>query len=269
VCGVATRIEIDGKSDVDLTLHTQRGLFITAKVFDPNGQPTLASIMGRPEGDLGGIMLSNNTVDRECAIGPLMPGRYLVHAFGRGGACDSEEISVEAGARDVELHLRAGGSIHGTTIDAITRAPTSCKVYVTHAESDGYGWLPESSGTFEVNGIPGGLYDLAASTTDGRCGIARNVEVKPGAAATNIEIALQPAARVQISYSGPDNSAHYSIFEGGTKVAFDGIQSHMSKTHGVPAGRIRVEMTMGSSPPQSRELDLAVGEERAVDFKFD
>jgi hypothetical protein len=43
----------------------------------------------------------------------------------------------------------------------------------------------------------------------------------------------------------------------------------MSKTHGVPAGRIRVEMTMGSSPPQSRELDLGVGEERTVDFKFD
>lgn len=267
VCAIATRVDVDGVSEVELEVRTQRGLFITATVLDPEGKPTAAPVTAQPETGPGGFIPGYHVRGELNSIGPLMPGKYFVYATGVDGACDSEPVLVDAGARDIELHLRAGGTVRGTTIDAATREPLRCKVYISQPDELYRG--TDSDGSFEIGGIPVGRCDVIATTADGRCAIERGIVAAVGGEPVELELALQTAARVRVAYSGPAEYGQFMIFDGDTIVAADGVHTNTSAVHTVPAGHVRIRMRMGGKAEQVRELDVSIGEEPTVRFTFE
>jgi hypothetical protein len=252
-------------SKVEHDIRVVRGLFIHGRVVDSTDSPEPHAFILASMNETKWFVNANGKEDGTFELGPLVPGEYLVHAMAvmREDA-SSEPISAKAGDTDVVLKLRAGGSISGRVVDSRTSDALPAEVVLCQ-QGPGAEYLSmqrtNEDGSFRSAGLPAGTYDVTARTIDGRIGRQLGIVVRAGAESADVVIELLPGAKLNIRYEATSGYGQMHVRCGDSLIAGDGIAAGSMKTVVVPAGHVIVELM---SPPQSQEVDLAVGEEKTV-----
>jgi len=224
----------------------QRGLYIRGKVLDPaDGAIKDGYVNATLEGARWSVGTQSND-DGTFHAGPLVPGQYMMRAFGTAGSCDvrhGDGVGWRGGRRH---SAEAGGALNGKVIDEKTNAPCSAYIAVTPrtATSGISVQQAHDDGAFRAQGLEPGTYDLAASTEDARVGVLRGVEIKGGAETKDLVLKVSPGARVRVRYSGKASSGSCHIVSDGVIVGLDGLENGTTKTFTAPAGRIQVQFTL-------------------------
>jgi hypothetical protein len=256
-----------GSARQEVVLHVHRGLYIRGRVLDPAGTPAPGYVWGHT--DAAAWMLSAQAgKDGAFAVGPLIPGRYTLVAHGWGHA-DSESVEASGGDEDVVLRLRTGGSVRGTIIDGVTGKSCAAElIFVVRGRGDG-GFSSMNSaedGVFEVGGLAAGIYDFAARASGYRAGSLRGVSVQAGVETRDLVLTLRPGAKLRILYAGKHGYLNYQVLSEGMTVASDGIAAGRSAEAVVPSGHLVVECHWPSNGSETKEIDVAVGEEKELVF---
>jgi hypothetical protein len=174
---------------------------------------------------------------------------------------------AQAGDENVVLQLLSGGALHVRAVDANGGA---CKArFVVSAQPPGIhlGSMLKWEDSRKFEAIPEGFYDVAASTEDGRAGIARHVFVESGATAEEVVVPVEPGGRVRIRYEGKEEYAQYRVYSGDAVVAADGIRTGTSDLHVVPAGTLIAKLSIRGEEDEERRISVLVGEETEVWFR--
>src|SRR4030095_17005169 len=166
----ATLVEIQpGEAEHQIELVVHRGLRITGSLRDPDGKPVNNAGIEARTGEtwLG----TSGGEDGTFVLGPLLPGTYTLAAspsFHKGLA-RSEPLQAEAGARELVLRLRPGGTLSGRVVDAGTGEGVGSTIAVSQpGNKTEYIYFPRSKadGSFELGGLLPGTYSLAATLPD-------------------------------------------------------------------------------------------------------
>ena len=271
VAPVAMLVEIPaGETERQVELLVHRGLTITGKVLDPDGNPADQTNVSCDAAPI--YVNSNGRKDGSFVLGPLAPGSYTLEADSYfGGFANSESVRAEAGARDVVLRLRHAGKLSGRVVDATTGEGVTATIAVgIPGDKTGRTYMPTSKpdGSFAVNSLLPGTYALGATTVDGRVGVLRGVEIVGGGDSHDLVIQVQPGARVRVRYAGALDFCSVHVEQDGVPVALDGVEKGTSKTFSAPVGSVRVVARLGGNGKEVvRELTLKAGEEQELVIK--
>ncbi len=242
-----------------------RGLFIRGRVVDSKGSPEPHAFVIGSMNETKWFLQSNGKEDGSFELGPLVPGEYQIYAMaGMRRDAPSEPIPVKSGDTDVVLELRAAGTISGRVVDSRSGEPASAEIVFCQAGPEAERLSMERTkedGSFVSTGLIAGTYDVTARTIDGRIGRQLGIVVRPGVGSADVVIELVPGAKLSIRYEAASGYGRMNVRCGNSLIAGDGIAAGSTKTIVVPAGRVVAELR---SPPQSQEVDLAVGEEKTV-----
>jgi hypothetical protein len=261
----------EAEHQVELVVH--RGLTITGKVLDPDGKPVNNAGIGARTGEtwLG----TSCGEDGSFVLGPLLPGSYTLDAspsFHKELA-RSETVQVEAGAREVVLRLRSGGTLSGRVVDAGTGEGVASTIAVSQpGNKTEHIYFPRSKadGSFELVGLLPGTFALAATLPDGRTGILRGVDLAAGSKLSDLVISVRAGARLRVRYGGEQSVASIRVEQDGVCFSSDGVEKGSSKLFTAPAGAVRVVcfLRIGEARKEIvRELTLKAGEEQELVVK--
>jgi protocatechuate 3,4-dioxygenase beta subunit len=267
----AQMIEIEeGSQQRNVDLQIQRGLYIKGRVLRSSGAPG-AKIFINGAADVASWPLSGQSLDDgSFALGPLVPGRYRLTADGTfSGDSGSEPVESEAGQEGVVLQLQAGGTISGVVMDP--RTGTGCQAELTFAlrGNSADNWMGTNSGSdgsFKVEGLRPGTYDIAARGPGDGAALMRGVVVQAGGETGGQMLNLSPGARLRIRYAGHEGFLNYSFKCDGVIVSGDGVEAgHFSETV-APAGHIVLDAHWPPNSTDTKEMDITAGEEKEVVF---
>ncbi len=257
-----------GLARLDVEIRVHRGLTIEGLAVDPAGTPTSGAMimLTRPTDKL---FAYEHVDEGRFVLGPLEPGEYELRAQSHGEFVSSEPVTARAGDRDVVLRMRAGGVLRGTVVDKATGKAGPASVVVRPHTPDDWAFSHPSAnekGVFELPGLAPGLYDIAASTSNGQAGIVRDVEVAAGET-RDVRIEVEPGARVRVRYEGPWPSCNLTVLVGEVIVSADGIEKGTERLFDAPAGAVVVRMfNHAEDKGFDLPLTLAVGETRDLVF---
>ena len=208
------------------------------------------------------------------------PGDYRLSARAEGYAVRSVEASAGSSATDLTIALERGVPIAGRVLDA--RGTPVAGAMVTASVPDKDDLRMDSAqtladGSFRLEGVTDGAYNLAASTENG--GWAILPEVRAGT--SNVVLRLRPWARVRVRVVDAGGQPVARAFVGvervdGQRVAFWSRGGGMTTADGiaelrVPAGavelRARSETLSGTvqaaaTEDQAAEVEITVTETR-------
>jgi hypothetical protein len=273
VAAFAQIVEIvEGASDLDVDVHVDRGLLIRGQVLDPKGAPVRSAYVRGYELS-GKIGVSANFSGNESvfSVGPLMKGRYLLVAHGLGGDADSDPVEVDAGAQDVTLRLKTGASISGTVVNpAGEHVEAQMWMKMRGSATFGvHGVSCNAQGAFQIEGLPAGTFDVAATDSDGATGLLEGVVVETGESKSGLTIRLAPGGHVRVRHEGPDRFANIEVLSHGVLVTLDGVERSTSKEFAAPAGSVTVQATYHESGTRVVERTVEVKAGQTVDVVFE
>jgi Carboxypeptidase regulatory-like domain len=260
----------DGPSQ-DVTLQVYRGLYIRGVVVDPKNNPVSKCFVNAGQDEDFLVLNTLSGKDGTFALGPLVPGTYVLMGEG-GGHAPSEPIRAEAGQREVSIRLRAGGSLSGRVVDA--QSGEGCKAELTitpqHPRTGAFGsgmitWT-NPDGTFMHDGLEPDLYGIAALTADGRIGILPSVPAAPDAKPGDLVISVAPGGRLRLRYDGAKPEVMVGIKSRGVTVGFpQPVESGKALEKRVPQGTLVIELRFeGQAEPRTMSVEFAAGEEKEV-----
>lgn len=264
---LAQRVQVPAAGLRNLELRGWRGLTIRGLVYEPDGSPAARkSVQGSGIG-LGGFVQTYTETDGSFSLGGVGPGEWRLQAGSSGEFAGSEPVIAQAGEEGIVLQLREAGSIRGHLVDSSPLG--DAEVWVCSREnSSRRGESVNEEAEFHSGSLEPGIYDLAATTSDGRVGTLEGVEVVSGKESGPVRIELHEGARMTLRYTGPTTWANFDVFAGEVPVAFDGIHTGTSATHTVPAGQVRVVVRTRSGLEKSEVVTFSPGEVREVVFEF-
>jgi S1-C subfamily serine protease len=166
-------------------------------VVGPDGLPLAGAVVSSHPGRAGARVVSGD--DGGFAIGDLVPGRYALRAEYAGWP-PAELADVEAGARPVQIRLRAAARLEGLVVDSRGRPTTGTTVWARPPSPAGAResvpapvastWVDNPEGRFILNGLSPGSYDLIALTAAGQSGSLPRLTVEAGATRSGLRIVL-------------------------------------------------------------------------------
>ena len=263
VAPFAEVIEIpDGAMEQEVILRVHRGLYIRGVVLDPAGKPKPETYVFGVAVDVGAMTSARTGTDGKFTMGPLVPGSYSLEAHGWEDA-NSKAVEAKAGEEGVVLQLEAAGSIRGTVVDGVSGKP--CEAHVTYsmpaAPDSGFGIVsPRGDGTFRIEGLEPGAYDLVATASGARVGVLKGIAVQRAIETSDVVISLLPGATLSVRYTGAEGYLHYRVLSEGTIVGGDGIAAGGREEIAVPSGRIVVEFAREGREQETREVEMSAGE---------
>jgi len=262
-----------GTKEQTVDLHVHRGLYIQGRVVDPDRKPMQDTAVYGMSSTITWPSLIQTDADGKFALGPLVPGNYQIWALGTGLFAGSERLDVQAGEHDIVIQLRVGAILNGVVVDAGTGEPCSAEVVFSHRGAAprllSYA-LAEADGTFKCEGSDIDRYDFFARTRDGRVGTLLDVAVAAGKNSGRLKLAVRPGAKLALRYDGKKGPAHALILSDGVPFAETILIVGTSTSQAVLPGHLTVQMTAGGEEKtRTREIDLAVGEEKEIIFTDD
>jgi len=258
---------MEGSSQQEVVVHVQRGLYIKGQVLDSAGEPATETYIWGTTDAASWLFSARTEKDGTFAMGPLVPGRYRLVANGWKDA-NSEPASANGGDEGVVLHLRAGGVLRGTIVEAATGKGCAGKlVYASREQSnEGFGIKDsESNGSFQIEGLIPGTYDLAASASGRRVGVLKGLSVQGGIQTRDLVVTLGPGATLRVKYAGHEGYLQYHVISGGAIFGGDGIAAGGVSELVVPSGHLVVECHWPPKGLETKEIDVAVGEDKELD----
>lgn len=262
---IAQHVVVRGDEGVlDVVVRTDVGLYISGKVLPATDAPAWRLVSASNE-LLGSWALGIADTDGAFELGPLLRAEYLVRCGGGDGdAGVANDVTVFAGASDVALELRRGGSLRarvapigGELVDADLslrglsghRAPT----YVATEE-----------GVRTFGALPPGVYDLRAKTANGYFALRSGIVVGAEGPAVDVVLQLERGARVEVLYRGPESRCGCALFLGETIVDWTSVERGTVGHLVSPAGAVELRcQERRESAPEVHAATLAPGERRA------
>ena len=267
VAPVASAVQVlpgDTAHEVELRVH--RGLYIHGRVEDPDGEvPSQVSLSSFSEiGSLRGRVRRG-----VFQVGPLEPLVHRVKAGSSGDFTDSDPVEATPPAEGLLLVLGAGARLAGHFVDGRTGEACEAALVVSCEETGYFSLGMQARPDFERRGLEAGTYHLTAHTPAGAVGLLRGVVLEEGASVEDLELRLEPGARLRVRYEGPSAYAQYRVLSGGAVVAGNGLRSGTTELEVVPAGEVLVRVSFGKELMEERRVLCTVGEETEVSFVFE
>jgi protocatechuate 3,4-dioxygenase beta subunit len=169
-------VRAPGRETAHFTVRGRDGE-LEGRVIDRNGQPITDAFIDfvRAEGAYGGVPRYQGSshapivtdTEGHFKIEGLAAGEYNLRAYRKGGG-EASADHVKVGTRDVALRLAAGASIAGTLTSA--RGPVErfqLNVRNTTTGFYRYDLFFHSQGTFAIQDLPAGAYEITAYTPAG------------------------------------------------------------------------------------------------------
>jgi hypothetical protein len=262
---------VPAEREKKIVLTMPDALFIRGRAVDSEGSPAAgAELRALSEDSL--VVATESEADGRFALGPLSPGAVLVEANLTKPSVEHACITAAAGARDVLVKLQPPASIAGIVLD--TASGSGC-----HSElllSPHPGTVEplkfirvDMGGSFEERSLGQGTYDLTAWTSDGRIVVLSDLQIGPGARVQGLILKLEHCAKLRIRYDGMTAFGIVKIQRAGVVVVQSSIGRHRPLIQPVPSGLLTIQVWAGFAKPLSREVEIAVGEEKEVVFNDD
>jgi hypothetical protein len=265
------RIDVAESGTQEIVLHVYRGLYIRGTVVGPNGESVPHAWVS------AGLEPQRFTLDAPAldhgafVVGPLAPGKLALQGRGKPHA-PSDVILAEAGADDLIIRLKPGGSLRGRIVDAETGLPCGGELVVTPETKRsgmlGTGFMRKigQDGTFVADGLESGRYDLSAQTQDGRIGTLRSAVVVAQQTPDESVLRVSRGGTLRFRYDGKKASIQVTIRSQDAPVGFaEYVQAGTTCERLAPPGVLVLEVrNEPGSPPRLMTVDLPAGKERDV-----
>jgi len=139
------------------------------------------------------------------------------------------------------------------------------------AEGSSLGIFTGPDGSVPFHGTAGGTYTISASTAAGEFAMTRGVRLASGSRAEQIELHLEPAARLKIVVV-PElpQSVSAKLFMNGLPIGFALLDGDPLAV--VPPGEIEVQLSrrgQGEDVLARRRVSTVLGQETLVTFELD
>ena len=274
IASQATRFEMTAAETRDITLRVYRAIYISGRVLDPAGEPQPKAFVWAFDASRSGLQ-ANCEEEGLFVLGPLVPGRYTLIALCGAKLAPSDPVEASSGQEGVELRLRAGGSMSGRVVDASTGQGSQAELRVSPLaggrgwDEHGIGWTSHEDGTFEMEGLPSGLYGVSAGTVDGRFGVLRGVGVSAGAGTGELVVAVSPGGKLRLRYEGQRPEVECAVRFQGVFVGWgEKLKPGAAVTRFAPAGTLSLVLRIEGGPELStRTVELGVSEEKEIVFR--
>ena len=274
VAALAQVVEVaEGASDLDVSVRVDRGLFIRGHLFDAKGSPRNGGyVTGIEQATRLELTVLTKGGNNTFALGPLMKGHYvLTTSRYYGDDADSDPVEADAGADDVVLRLKPGGSIEGIVIG--TRGdPVHAQLWPTLTNATDLPWpgvWSDNDGDFRFDGLQAGTYNIAASALDGSTGVLEGVVLGVGESKSELSVRLAPGGRVRVRQEGPDRVVNAHVLAHG--ILYDGgyLERSTTREFTAPAGSVTVRAAYLDSDNHVVEHTVDVKAGQTVDVVFE
>jgi hypothetical protein len=261
----------DGSGDVNIIHRVTRGHLIFGRVVKPDGAPA-ANTYVQTVAHRGGLVTSKTNGMGDFELGPLAEGQYSVRATGGFEFADSDPVTVDADAYNVELRLKAGGSIHGSVVN---RQGEPCQAEIKLSAGSGrfdptdmryVRWTSTSpANEIDISGLEPGNYNVVAITKDRQIGVCKNVNVASGAKPTDVVVSVRLAGTLIVKMRESDIRLKYRVSVDGVMIDF-GVADNSGDGGRtvVPPGKGTLTYWLESSAVKTREFEVAAGKEIEV-----
>src|SRR5262249_5593139 len=141
--------------------------------------------------------------------------------------------------------LRAGGILQGKVVDASGDSLRAEIRYQKNETSDAGPTMTETSpdGTFELQGLEPGAYELMARAHDGRIARSHGVVVGAGVRVNGLVLTCEEGAKLKIRYEGKDEQVWFQVRSDGLVVANDSATNKgPASEQAVPSGHLTIEL---------------------------
>jgi hypothetical protein len=286
-----------GRVEVDLGA-TRHGTRVTGKLFSPSGTPVAGlDIVIMPHGTRGNRNWQSERTDADGSFvfPDVAPASYDVlvsEAMGEQLVLQEEEVAVTAGPtleHDVRM---VAGEITGRVVEASSGKPIANVVLILGGDLDGghhfFGRaVTDVDGRYALHSLRPATYRVVAYSVTGRLGQeARDgLSVSASKPSAQADFALAAGASLAVTVVEGDRQAiggdrraiedaHLSfVDESGTALQFspeDVTDAHgRFAIPGMKSGRWRVSAAHDGYRASSTSVDLAPGEDRALEIVLD
>lgn len=197
----AVAVLSSGVASLELDLRIRHAEHISGRVLEASGVGACpARVVARLEdGSYSSSTYTSNTGD--FTIGPLLPGAYSIAASALGGASRRLDYLVQAGTTNVVVQLPATFSLTGVVVDQATGEARHAKVTAGLVGAAGLfdKQLPtKRDGTFRIEGLPVGEWELSAYTDDIQCSSGYRVSITGAREYEPVVLEVSPGAILRI-----------------------------------------------------------------------
>ena len=211
VAGLAHAVRIGPGAAPELELVVWRGLYVRGRAVGAGGSEPVGfvTVFASSPGFFGSV-LAMSDAKGDFALGPLVPGDYVVQgrASGAGSHTSAAPVRAKAGDEGVVLSFARGGSVSGRLLRGPGREDVG--FWIAFQPTDSASWpsswsSPDPSDpTFRRDGLEPGTYTLIARSEDGEIALTTGVEIEAGQETRGIELVLEPGGRLALSFEAPE-----------------------------------------------------------------
>jgi hypothetical protein len=179
---------------------------------------------------------------------------------------------VEAGANNLELKLRLGGSIRGTIVKRGGGKSDSTLSVFKSTENDGPdAWISNGmaqlskQSEFEIDGMKRGTYDIVARSRDGWMGVHRGAHVTREGESPAVVITLVPPGTIAVRSPDVKGRVPFIVLVENVTVDSQVVEAGGVVNLPVPSGNVVIRSWIGGIPKDravtveaSKQVDVAL-----------
>jgi hypothetical protein len=263
----------------EVVLHARHGLFISGKVFEPNGEASIRfAVLTAPSASIEWPIFRSGRELQEgyyaltgpggiFRVGPVPAGEFELTARGyalppRGRPLPAR-VNEKSGEDDVILQLGRRPGVTGRVVDAMTHAGVSAHVIaspnlITVHESS-------SDGAFSIEGLAPTTYTFIATTEDGRVGLAKAVTIEEPRGIDGLDITVSRGGVLRIRYAGTKSALSCAIEQGDVRFAWPHLKPTETSRVIVPPGETLLRYHLPDSEEASeRRVSVRAGDNTEI-----
>lgn len=204
--GYPVRLRLESQI-ASVVVQTSRGLFVAGRVVTNADGISLANVDVVATSTAGtGSVESRCDPEGRFAIGPLLPGQHWVETRIRGNRnlIDADPVIANAGELDLTLVVQVGCRLRVSVSPADRAAPCPASLSLresssTAGESPVERGVSGGDGTYLLQGLAPGRYDLMAISSTEGAALMTGIPVFAGSDAETLRVQLRPSAELQIA----------------------------------------------------------------------
>lgn len=255
--------------DIRLDLRVDRGLYLEGKVSGTDlGLPARGVVVEARLIGTGAMMMASCGSDGRFKIGPVSHATYELHARPAADRLHSGSRAVLATpGSEVELDLLPGRTLVVHALDPSGRPEGLRHVRWTRCDvgpfAIGEHVSIEPVPSVVVAGLDEGTYDVYARSSDGRVGLARDVQVTEGGRPRDVRIELGASSNLVIENAG-NAEVRFEVFLGSCSLYSGRLEPDARSTVSTPPGELSITCKTDESPDSQQQLTLEAGQEGRI-----
>jgi len=253
----------------ELRLELKPARSIVGQIVDREGNPVARhQLWLRPAKEGAAFLEATSDAEGHFRFHGLCEGEYLVSPWiatlhslsGQRVAAGASDVSVVLAPCSLGLELVDTPSLNDAHVSAFAIERGVSPPAGRHLEASG-------RARARLSDLAPGVYDVVATTRDGRIAIAPGVELSAKTSAVELRLELATAVPLELTLTLDSERRHYRVVQGEATVAAGWLEPGTGNVALVPEGALRVELLDSSGATvDSRSLDVRVGRARTLAF---